>query len=613
MSWWRLGATAVSCLLLIAWMLSPVSALAEQRYALVIGNATYAVGALANPRNDAEAIARALRATDFEVTTLIDADQQSMRRAVLELGRKLRASDAVGLLYYAGHGVQLSGENYLIPIGADITDEREVALQGVNVAEVLRSMARTSTGINIVILDACRNNPYESSLRGIGRGLAPVDAPAGTLLAFATAPGQVALDGDSGNSPYSQALAQSIPAPGLVLEEVFRRTRREVLAATKNRQTPWEHSSLTGEFYFKPKTAQPETSNRAPEGSDLDVQRLAEIRAWETVRETRDPALLRRHLAQFPNGLMAELVRSRLEQVTAPSAKGSDGTVAGWNSETKIAGRGDPEAERLLAEAVKLSALGTSEAHAAAFQLYRAAVARGQVAAMHELARAYDQGRGTGKSHIEAAVWYRRAADLGHAPAMASLGTMYEYAEGVPIDIIEAQRLYRAAAEAGDVNGMTSLGYLYQQGKGVTKDAATARRWYTQAVAGGSVRAMFNLALLVIRGEGGERDFGEAVRLLKAAIEKGHIGAMRELAFLFDEGRGVARDARAAADFLLAAFKAGHPDARMDLLERPEAWSVATRKEVQRRLMAQGLYRGRANGFFDPATRRAIEAFAGKA
>ncbi len=584
---------------------------AENRLALVIGNSAYAVGALANPRHDAELISKALKSTGFTVTKLVDADQQTMRRAVVEFGRKLRGTDSVGVLYYAGHGVQVGGENFLIPIGADIKDEQEVPVEGVNLSEILRTMARSESRINIVILDACRNNPFESVVRGFAAGgLAQVNAPTGTIIAYATAPGQVALDGDGQNSPYSGALAQSIAQPGIVLEEVFRRTRRQVLAATANRQTPWEHSSLTAEFFFLPKTAEPEKSLRPFDMGGLSDLQIAEIKAWDRIKDNRDPETLRRHLASYPGGLFADVVRARLDRGAVPQASSNDGSVAGWIGSVFGANAPDPEAETLLAEALQLAARGTPEADTEAFRLFRAAATRGLPAAMHQVARAYDRGRGIERNIVEAGLWYRKAADAGHAPAMASLGTMYEFAEGVQMDLAEALRLYRLAAEAGENHGMTSLAYLYQQGKGVVRDSSEARAWYAKAATAGNPRAAYNMALMHIRGEGGERDFGEAVTLLKAAIEAGHIGALRELAFLFDEGRGVGRDPTAAAEYLLAAFKGGHKDARIDLLQRPEAWSVETRKAVQHRLAADGLYGGRISGLFDPKTRAAIEAYA---
>jgi hypothetical protein len=225
-------------------------ALAEARLALVIGNSAYKVGALANPRNDAALMADALREVGFEVATLSDATKDQMKQALLAFSRKLRETGAVGLFYYAGHGVQLRGENFVIPVDADIQNEAEVEFLALNVNEFLSAMERTSNQINIVILDACRNNPFARSFRSAASGLATVDAPRGSYIAYATAPGQVALDGDKGNSPYASALAAAIRTPGLTLEDTFKKARREVLAATADQQIPWDTSSITGSFYF---------------------------------------------------------------------------------------------------------------------------------------------------------------------------------------------------------------------------------------------------------------------------------------------------------------------------------------------------------------------------
>ncbi len=607
----RLAAAGVAIMLALACH----GVLAETRVALVIGNSSYAFSPLTNPKNDAEAVAKTLKAVGFAVTKVIDADQAAMRRAVVEFGRRLRQSDAVGVLYYAGHGVQVSGENFLIPIGVDIKDEAEVAFQSVNLNEVLRTMSAARSRLNIVILDACRDNPFPSSTRGGSRGLAHVVSASGTLVAYATAPGQVALDGDGINSPYSVALARHIPTAGISLEEVFKRTRKQVMEETNSTQIPWESTSLTGDFFFRPKRAEPEVSGKWRSYEGVSEGEVAELAAWERIKESRDPAILKKHLEAYPNGSFAELIRYRLAQgKPVETTSSSDGTgIAGWIGNVFGASQTENrEVDTLYEEALKLEARNTPASDVEAVRLYRAAAARGLPAAMYQLARAYDRGRGVEKSVAEAAVWYKRAADLGHVPAMASLGTMYEFGEGVPADLVEALRLYKLAAEAGDAHGMTSVGYLYQTGKGVPKDGEEARKWYEKAAAAGNPRAMYNLALMHLRGEGGERDFGEAVRHLKTAIEKGHAGAMRELAFLFDEGRGVARDPKSAAQFLLASYKAGHKDARMDLLARPEAWSITTRKEIQRQLSAAGIYSGRASGYFDMTTRRAIEAYAAK-
>lgn len=577
---------------------------AETRIALVIGNSAYERSPLANPKNDAQTISASLAAAGFTVTTLADADIAAMRSAILAFGRQLRGSDSVGLFYFAGHGVQVGGENYLIPIGADIKDQSEIPLLAFSLGELLKTMERAESRLNIAILDACRDNPYASLTRSMTRGLAPVEAPAGTLIAFATGPGQVALDGSGPNSPYSGALAESIAEAGIPLEETFRRTRRLVLEATGKRQVPWEHSSLTGEFYFRPKMALPEA--RTAPASGVETAELAELADWSRIKDTGDIAALRTHIAHYPNGMFRELAVLKIERLSVVQSPwslvvtGSTTTVATRNEQIDLYER----ALRIESTAKD----GTTYAEAAS--LYRKAAEQGMSAATYRLGRLYDKGLGVARDPQEAARLFARAADAGSTPAMAALGTMREFGEGGPRDLAEALRLYRLAAERGDASAMTSLGYLYHTGKGVSRDARAARKWYGEAVAQGDARAMFNLALMNVRGEGGGADLAEGVRLLEKAAERGHAGARRELAYLYDEGRGVDRSPERAAGYLLEALAAGHAEAQRDVLDGAAAWSFATRRAIQRRLAERGLYRGKPHGIFNALTRQALRRVA---
>jgi TPR repeat protein len=580
---------------------------AETRSALVVGNSLYTTGPLKNPKNDAEAVAKALTAVGFSVVKLIDADQKTMRRAIVDFGRRLRSADGVGLFYYAGHGAQVAGENYLVPIASEIKDTSEVPIESINLAEILKAMERSAGRTNIVILDACRNNPFPGAARSPSRGLAAVSAPSGTLVAFATAPGQIALDGDGANSPYSAALAANIPAPGLVLEEMFRRTRRQVLLTTNNRQTPWEHSSLTDAFFFNPKQSEQEADARRA-GSATAAQ-IKELEDWDRIRDASDERVFQRHLAAYPDGLFAELARLKIADLRKEAPQSGSVALTSWVSELLRVGPSGPEAQALLERGLKLEAAGTPSALSEAYRLYTQAAEAGLPAAMRQIGRLLDKGLGTDRNLAQAAAWYRKAFELGDARAMAALGNMYEFGEGVPQDLVEALRLYRLAADADDANGMASLGYLFAQGKGVSRDLPEARKWYALAAGRGNTRAMYNLALMLVAGDGGQRDFAEAASLLQRAVDSGHIGALRELALLHDQGTGVPRAPKLAADYLLRAYKAGHREARVDLLSRPFSWSLATRQEIQTRLSELGLYHGRALGVFDAATLRAVEAF----
>jgi TPR repeat protein len=615
---WRIRRLCAAALVsaVYLWLLV-MPTLAETRVALVIGNGGYAMGKLPNSTADAELMAKTLSAVGFDVIKLLDADAPRMRQAFVEFGRRLSAKDAgtdtVGLFYFAGHAVQVQGQNYLIPLGADIRSEPEVPLQALNLAELLAAMksgekpgASGTTGrLSIAVLDACRDNPFAATVRAMKGGLAAVSAPQGTLIAYATAPGSVASDGNDGHSPYAAALARTIPTPGMTVEDVFKRTREQVLKATKNTQTPWEHSSLTGSFVFKPKAATPEPSGRLAGfvGGEA-ARRLKEISAWDKIKDTADIVTLKQHIATYPGGAYEELAQYKIAQLGKPPV-----VVAWWqtgSSDPAIAVRS--EADALFERAVKLDVAGANaDDLKAARALYLKAANAGVVTAMLGLARAYDKGRGGTVDLTQAAVWYGKAANLNHPSAQAALGTMYEFGDGVTPSLVEALRLYRLAADTGDAGGMTSLGFLYSQGKGVARDAFAARKWYLAAARQGHARAQFNLALMYIRAEGGPLNWPEAVRWLKAAATSGHAGALRELAYLHDEGRGVPRSPEQAAAYLIASYQARSGVMRPNAADRREAWSRATRAAVQRQLAASHHYTGRINGVLDTATQKALE------
>ena len=301
---------------------------AESRIALVIGNSGYTIAPpLANPANDARLMAETLRGLGFDVIERIDADRETIQTAAFELQDRLIAAgkDAVGLFYYAGHGVQVGGENYLVPLGADIKQEREVAIKAVSASFVLQQMEFAENRMNFVILDACRNNPLTRGFRSATRGLARMDAPRGSLVAYSTGPGSVAADGTGINSPYTLALAEAMRVPGLAAEQMFKRVRNSVMAETNGNQTPWEESSLTGaNFYFNadvPMQA-PETTTLTPTPtpspmpSDIAATKQQETQFWKSIEDSDSPAMFEAYLDQYPKGtfaLLAKLKRDALE------------------------------------------------------------------------------------------------------------------------------------------------------------------------------------------------------------------------------------------------------------------------------------------------------------
>lgn len=247
----------------------------EQRVALVIGNSNYKSSPLLNPINDARAMAKVLGESGFKVISKENANQKEMLLALRDFGDALK-NGGVGLFYYAGHGMQIKGKNYLIPVDANIEREDEVAYTSVDANQVLDKMEAASNRINIVILDACRNNPFARSFRSAGSGLAQMDAPVGTLIAFSTAPGSVAADGSGTNGLYTQHLLNAINEPGAKIEDVFKRVRKLVRQDTESKQIPWESTSLEGDFVFVPLPPKPAVQNTG-EVANTPSKQIGEI------------------------------------------------------------------------------------------------------------------------------------------------------------------------------------------------------------------------------------------------------------------------------------------------------------------------------------------------
>ncbi len=300
---------------------------AEQspRVALIIGNSAYTHAPLANPVNDANLIAGTLKNLGFQVLQHSDLQQKAMKLAIREFGDALERAgpDAVGLFYYSGHGIQLRGHNYMLPVNARIERESDIDIEGVAADTVLGTMEFARNRLNLVIMDACRNNPFARGFRSASRGLARMDATKGTLIAYSTSPGMVAADGEGDNSPYTRALAASMQQPGLPVERVFKQVRKIVMAETRDQQVPWESSSLTGDFYFSGSTDSTPAASPAPLATGADSQ--VELAFWGSIEDSRDPAVFRAYLDQFPNGVFAGLARIRQQKLTPDSSAVSRG------------------------------------------------------------------------------------------------------------------------------------------------------------------------------------------------------------------------------------------------------------------------------------------------
>lgn len=320
-------------ILLFAVISSLITAQASQgkaaRTALVIGNADYKTAPLRNPVNDANDMADTLRLHGFSVIYAENANRSTMRKAVREFEETLSRVRGTGLFYYAGHGVQLHGKNYLVPIGANIEREYEVPDETILAELVIQAMAYAGNNLNIVILDACRNNPYPKSFRSASRGLARMETMgSGMLIAYATSPGSTAFDGDGDNGIYTKYLLKAINTPGMSLEQIFKTVRQNVIEETSKAQTPWEESSLTGDFYFIANDNAAVIVNRSGSSDQMPdhAVKLKELTFWKGISASETRSDYEIYLNTYPDGVFTELARSRIAALQSNEKSSSSGS-----------------------------------------------------------------------------------------------------------------------------------------------------------------------------------------------------------------------------------------------------------------------------------------------
>ena len=332
------------CLVLLTISLPDlVTAAPERRTALIIGNGGYSSSPLKNPVNDATDIAANLQRLGFTVTLKKNASHKEMEDAIREFGDQLKKG-GVGLFFYAGHGVQLGGRNYLLPVGSRIDRDTDVKFYAVDTEIVLAEMGNAGNNLNIVILDACRDNPFGKTFRTGNRGLAIIsDAPKGMLITYSTSPGKVAADGSGRNSPYTESLMRHMNTTGLPIEEVFKEVRKELGRKTSGQQVPWELSSLEGQFYFSP--GKPVMSGTvAKNDADDETRKLeAEQRRLEEERASFEK---KKAMEERRQQIAAERERLAVEQEAERQAAADRKKAALEEKRRKIAA----EKERLAAE-----------------------------------------------------------------------------------------------------------------------------------------------------------------------------------------------------------------------------------------------------------------------
>jgi uncharacterized caspase-like protein/TPR repeat protein len=612
------------------------AASAQKRVALVVGNGDYeALTDLKNPPADAEDIGAALQTLGFTVRTEIGLTQAEMIESFARFAEEAADAD-VAFFYYAGHGLQVASQNFLVPVDAVLRSEDDVYTDAVPLDSLMSKLERVE-GAKIILLDACRNNPLPPGSGERSQGLARVGGGTARdfLIGFATQPGNVAYDGNGRNSFFAQALLTHLPTKGQDISATMIAVRKDVIATTTGNQIPWENTSLTEQVYLAPgerEDASPETLlwrlagggpdadllrvylDRYPSGAYVaDVQALLEQSGTATVTRSAEAGqaeveeilwtlasngrvqpLVELYLARYPDGAHAEEARALMATLTPLADANAPPDVLCERLATH------PRDATANVNGVMLSDLQANPQPA--IEACRAAVAaipdNPHYVAL--LARAV----AASGDQAEAVRLYREAADRGDARAMVSLGLLAEAGAGVPKDPATAADLYARAAERGFHDGMINLAVMLFEGIGVEKNVERAIELLRQASESGSPLATYNLAALY------EKNFGspdEALQYFVRAAEQGEPRGWRAAAVLLDEGRGVERDTQTAAEYLLKGLATDNQEVLAELTSRASDWSPDTRRAIQERLRQAGYYQGEIDAQFGPQVAAALK------
>src|SRR3974390_3075560 len=331
---------------LICVLFTAHSALADKRVAFVVGNGAYKnVAQLPNPPIDAKAMAGVLRNVGFEVVEATDLPRDKMTEKLLDFGKRAQGSD-IAVFFYAGHGIAISGTNYLLPVDADIKSEMDVKLGAAINVDLTLDQTMGDAKVKLVFLDACRDNPFAAKIKStatrsvsVGQGLAEMKSGEGTLIAFATGPGQTALDGQEGtNSPFTRALIAHITEPGIEIQQAMTQVRAQVNEETNKGQLPWGHTNLIGSVYLNPaappKEAPPAaaaapgatTTPAAPAVASTGSGNEVEVEFWRSVKDSNKPEELNAYLSSYPNGQFRSLALARIAALENGGTKDKDAT-----------------------------------------------------------------------------------------------------------------------------------------------------------------------------------------------------------------------------------------------------------------------------------------------
>jgi TPR repeat protein len=580
---------------------SPAFAEQDGSAALLIGNAVYteAEAPLKEPVRDASALGDELRTRGFDVDVGKNLDKEQMRLALERFYAKIKPG-STAVFFFSGFGIQSDRQNYLIPVNAQIWTEADVRLDGYSIEMILNEMNGRGARVKIVILDASRRNPYEHRFRKESAGLAPMASPRGTLAITSALPGSVVSD----DTPllFTAHLLKELQSPDSTVEQVFRRTRMDVLRDTENRQVPWFSSSLDEDFALRSSSsagpslrpdlvtdcdrlaAHPSDGQRPPDVAGVfeqEIDIVAALRACnEAMRQYPDMARF-----VFEAGRIAHAQKNYAEALRLFEKAADMGSKIALTdtaivylkgqSVTKdyararelfeeAGGKGDLLAVTLMGELYQ-SGEGVVQDYAQARQLYQRAADAGESLAINNLGVLYETGLGVPKDYTNARQWFEKAAAADNPEAMNNLGWLYQNGWGCPQDYVKARQFYERAATRGNPVAMNNLGSIYGEGLGVPKDYAMARAWYNKAAGAGNVAAMDILGVYYQNGWGGPQDYTKARTWFEKAADAGNAAAMNDLGVLYGRGLGVPQDYSQARNWYEKGAAAGNAVAMLNL------------------------------------------------
>jgi len=556
--------------------LAPNSAFADKRVALLIGNSAYeAVAPLTNPPNDVATMKAAFEGAGFDkVVTAFDLGHDGLVKTLRAFEDDSQGAE-VAVVYYSGRGMEMNGDNYLIPVDAKLQADRDVEDEAVSLDRVMRSVDNAKR-LKLIILDACRDNPFAATMkhvkgtRAVEKGLARVEPQgADTMVAFAAKAGTVVPDDDSGNSPFAQALAKRLVEPGVDIRLALGNVRDDVLAATGRKQEPFAYGSLGGgQIILSKIEIKVEINNPPPVVyQNPGVNPCADAAAhWAEAQKFDRIEFYKRHLVMFGNCAFADFAKIKIEEKEAQQKAGATAPadavkLATLPTQNPTAGTApitdcdrlaaDPEDGDRVATPINYGDIDGPKALAACKSATQQYPNSGRL--FLQLGLAYDKT----EAYSDAAQAYQKAVDLGSVKALRYLADKYDGGTGVAQDNTKAFAFYSRALEKGDPKAFNDVGYYVQHGLGTGKDEAKAVDLYRQGAEKGDPKAMYNYGYMFENGIGTVQNYGEAARQYQKAADLGNYNAIAELGYLYEQGEGVTADASKAAQLYQKASDLG--------------------------------------------------------